>query len=122
MPFKKGQSGNPGGKAKYRKDNVQATIENVTAMAREMSIEALQVLSRIMRDKDAPPGVRRASCSDILNRAWGNPVSYNAEEDLLRRDLDILSDAELQQDIARLRAARDAGGGLAAAPDPKKPH
>jgi len=64
--FKKGQSGNPGGRPK---ENLQ-----LKELAREKTIEALETLSEVMGDKAAPPAARVSAACAILDRGYGKPV------------------------------------------------
>lgn len=65
MAFKKGQSGNPGGRPKV--------VGEVQELAREHSTEAIATLAAIMRDKKAPPAARAMASNSILDRAYGKP-------------------------------------------------
>ncbi len=122
MAFKKGQSGNPGGVPKGGKALAPATIEEVLDLAKTFSIEALQVLRTIMRDKKNSPTARVVAAKGLLERAWGAPVSYNAEEDRNRRELDSITDEELLADINRLRRTRAGGRAVPSPADPKIAH
>jgi hypothetical protein len=55
MPFKPGQSGNPGGRPKV--------VGDVQALAREHTSEAIQTLATIMRSAKAPPAARTAAAA-----------------------------------------------------------
>lgn len=125
MAFKKGESGNPSGKAKPFRDLGEATIDVVTGMAKSLSPEAVLTLRTIMRSKRAPWGVRVTAANSIIDRGFGKPVTYNAEEDLQRRDIDSVSDAELAADIERLRQAErphHPDGKIPPSNGAKKPH
>jgi hypothetical protein len=63
--FKKGTSGNPGGKPK--------AIVEVQTLAREHSREAIEGLVRILRDEKTPPAAVVAAANALLDRAWGRP-------------------------------------------------
>jgi hypothetical protein len=60
MAFKKGQSGNPGGRPKLAPE-VQALLE-------QFSPEAIMTLAEIMRDKKAQPSSRVAASLGILRK------------------------------------------------------
>jgi hypothetical protein len=63
--FKKGTSGNPGGRPKLLKD--------VRDLAREYTQEAIETFVLIMRNHKAPSATRLAAASALLDRAWGKP-------------------------------------------------
>lgn len=64
MPFKKGQSGNPGGRPR---ENYE-----VRNLARSHTEEAIERLAFWMRSDNAKASP--AACNALLNRAWGTPV------------------------------------------------
>ena len=66
-PWKKGQSGNPKGRAKIP--------EEVRELARCYTQEAIEAQVSVMRDTEAPPAARVSAAENILNRAWGKPES-----------------------------------------------
>ena len=61
--FKPGVSGNPGGRPRE--------IGQVRELARLRTEEAIDVLSTIMNDKDAPPAARCRASEALLDRGWG---------------------------------------------------
>ena len=63
--FKKGQSGNPGGRP--RKDI------RLVELAQEQTQKALDTLVRIMGDEEAPHAARLTAANSILDRAHGKP-------------------------------------------------
>jgi hypothetical protein len=78
-PFKKGHSGNPGGRPKEAKD--------VQALARAHTAEAVQTLVEVMRT-GSPDRARAAAAESLLDRGWGRApqtveVSTENDEPLL---------------------------------------
>ena len=69
MPFKKGQSGNPGGRSKV----VTTDGKTIRQLAREHSAEALETILNIMRDVSAPHAARLSAAQSIHDRGWGKP-------------------------------------------------
>ncbi len=65
-PFKKGQSGNPGGRPK--------AIAEVRDLAREKTKKAIEGLASIADDTKAPPAARVAAYNSLLDRGWGRPA------------------------------------------------
>ena len=82
--FKKGVSGNPGGRPKV--------LGDVQALARQHTNEAIKTLAAIMRDTKAPPAARALASTSILDRAYGRPAQAITME---RKNIDAMSDAEL---------------------------
>jgi hypothetical protein len=62
-PFRKGQSGNPGGRPREVKD--------VQALARAHTAEAVQTLIELMRT-GKPERARAAAAESLLDRGWGH--------------------------------------------------
>jgi len=63
MPFKKGQSGNPGGRPKQKKMVVEA--------ARAAGDGCIEVLRELVEHDD--PKVQMAAADKLLNRGFGKP-------------------------------------------------
>ena len=96
MAWKKGQSGNPGGRPR-------AEI-HVRDLAREHTAEALKVMVEVMRDKKAPATARLGAAQGLIDRAWGKPaqiIAGDAEGDPIRVDAE-LSDRDLARRIAMI--------------------
>jgi len=70
MPFKKGQSGNPGGRAHI----VTKDGKTLRQLSRDHTREALDVLLEVMRDKGAPQSARVSAAQMIHDRGWGKPT------------------------------------------------
>jgi hypothetical protein len=66
MPFKPGESGNPGGRPKV--------LKHVQEAAREHSSDAIKVLSAIMNNAKAPAAARISAASALLDRGYGKPL------------------------------------------------
>jgi hypothetical protein len=93
MPWAKGQSGNPGGRAKST-----AEVKRIRELARQNVDEAYQVLLDLMRNGESD-SVRRACARDLLDMAGvtakaledaeqpdaeANPCAGKSRDDLLR--------------------------------------
>lgn len=65
MGFKKGQSGNPGGRPKAFVEAIEAARGHVPA--------AIKMLAKLMQDPKASASARIAAASEILDRAIGKP-------------------------------------------------
>ncbi len=63
--WKKGQSGNPGGRPKE--------VAEVKIQARKHTKEALETLAKMMKS-GTPDRTRVAAAEAILDRAWGRPT------------------------------------------------
>ncbi|MGA7311591.1 MAG: DUF5681 domain-containing protein [Pseudolabrys sp.] len=63
MPFKKGQSGNPGGRPKI--------LADVQELARAHTTSAINALVQIVEDKNTQPAARVAAANGLLDRGWG---------------------------------------------------
>ena len=68
MPFQPGQSGNPEGGRLHNRLRSRAS-----ALARQYTEEAIDLLVDIMRDADAGPSERLRAAIAILDRGWGRP-------------------------------------------------
>lgn len=101
MPFKKGQSGNPSGRSRYRTKDGRTLSE----LARDHTEEAVETLVEVMRNKDAPPSARVMASDKILNRGWGQaPQTINITDDQLEEpDLSGLRDDQIEA-LRTLRA------------------
>lgn len=88
MAFKKGQSGNPGGRPK-----LPAEIVDVREQAKALTVDAINTLSEVMRSKDAPPSARVTAANALLDRGWGK--SEASVTVTTKRDASEYTDDEL---------------------------
>jgi hypothetical protein len=88
MPFKPGQSGNPGGRPK--------TVGPVRDLAGKHTKEAIETLASVMKDTSAPHAARVAAANGLLDRAHGKPsqpITGKDEEPLNGREMTDLERA-----------------------------
>jgi hypothetical protein len=69
MPFVKGQSGNPGGRAKAVLPDGRSLMD----LAREHTPKAVQALVEVMDRADASDAAKVSAATAILDRGWGRP-------------------------------------------------
>jgi hypothetical protein len=93
MTWKKGQSGNPGGRV-----GVPAEVRE---LARKHTPEAIERLVHWMRSSDARASVSAANA--ILDRAFGKPVQATAEL-TSNNEFSHLSDEEFNEQFKELAA------------------
>jgi hypothetical protein len=67
-PFKKGQSGNPGGRPKV--------VAEVRELARAHTAEAIETLVSIMTDPKSAPAARVSAANALLDRGYGKPPQH----------------------------------------------
>ena len=67
-PFKKGQSGNPGGRPKV--------VAEVKELAKEHTVEAIQTLVSIMTNPKFAPAARVTAANALLDRGYGRPAQH----------------------------------------------
>ena len=67
MPFKKGKSGNPGGRPKVLKD--------VQEVARSYTAEAMEKAAHLMRNAKSEM-VQAKALEILLDRGWGKPPQH----------------------------------------------
>jgi HEAT repeat protein len=84
--WKKGQSGNPGGRPRV--------LADVQDLARQRSAEAIDTLTEIMHNEKAPPAARVAAAGALLDRGYGKPTQ-TISQTLAKVDPATMSDEEL---------------------------
>src|SRR5678816_1784552 len=67
-PFKKGQSGNPGGRPKV--------VAEVKELARTHTGAAIETLVSIMSNPKAAPAARVSAANSLLDRGYGKPPQH----------------------------------------------
>jgi hypothetical protein len=112
--FQKGQSGNPAGRPS--RPEARKIFVDVKAAARELTQEAIDTLSAIMKNPKTPAAARVSAASAVLDRGHGRPAQAVAVS-VLDWDLDRLNDAQLAQ-FREILIALGAGMELATLPPP----
>lgn len=87
--FKKGQSGNPGGRPKLS--------EEFKELARSKSVRALEVIIEIAENPLADYTYRLKACEIILDRAYGKPVQQVDTENKNNNAITINLDGKLKE-------------------------
>lgn len=78
MAFKKGQSGNPGGRSPRRTADGRTLAE----IARDHTEDAIKVLAEVMKNAASAEGARVSAAKELLDRGWGRatqPISGDPE-------------------------------------------
>jgi hypothetical protein len=69
VPWQKnGPSPNPKGRPKQPK-----TVKEVCELARQHTVQMVEVLAKVANNPKSPPAARQAAASSLLDRAWGKP-------------------------------------------------
>jgi hypothetical protein len=97
MPFKKGQSGNPGGRPKASK--LPADVRDA---CRSKTQEAVVALYDVLMRKGSGPMARVAAAKEILDRGWGKApqaiaLGVRGAIDLSGMTTDEMADALMAQ-------------------------
>jgi len=105
MPFKPGQSGNPGGRPRGLARRAREKLGNDGERLLDFWIEVMDDVTRPTRE--------RLEASKLLaERGWGKPASFQLieEDDPLERDDAALEEAVAQfgQEVRRLAAIQEA--------------
>lgn len=88
MPFKKGKSGNPGG----RKPSLPIDL---ISLCRADTRESVETLIEIRKDAKAPHAARVKAAETILNRGWGTaPQTVRVEGEVVVHVKRIILDAD----------------------------
>ena len=83
--FQPGTSGNPGGRPR--------AAHSIQELAREHTIDALDVLVQIMLNEKAPPNARVAAANTLLDRAYGKaPTFSTTDPGTFKRAIDMTDD------------------------------
>jgi hypothetical protein len=97
--FKKGQSGNPGGRPK--------AVESLVELAREFTQLSVDTLVELVGDSKSNAAVRVSAAKELLDRGWGKaPQTSNVNVTTKRSALDWSTD-ELVATISERRVARE---------------
>lgn len=96
MPFKPGQSGNPGGRPKGK-------IKQIAAKAREHADDVIAALAEIVEDKDEKTSDRIAAGKELLDRGIGKALAITTQ---IGGPLEDMSEDELREILADIRAVK----------------
>jgi hypothetical protein len=99
--FKKGKSGNPGGRPR--------ALASVMDEARRYTFEAIRVLLKLMRNAESE-SVRLSAAEAILSRGWGRPIqAFQVDGRFLTKKLTELTAEELSDLEGRIERAGPQG-------------
>ena len=87
----KSKGGRPPGPAKTTRRNIMAAQRLFQAHAQE----ALETMIGIMRDPEAEPAVRLKAANDVLNRAYGTPVSTTVQVQISEEEREAIIDSSM---------------------------
>lgn len=107
MPFVKGKSGNPLGRARKTPD-----ILEVEALCKEHTPAAIKRLVAWMKSDNPKASV--TACVHLLDRAFGKPTQALEHKGTINHEISDLSDAELATRIKGELAALSGRGGKTA--------
>lgn len=72
--FRKGVSGNPGGRPAHRLPDGRS----LTELAREHTDAAVRTLAAVLQDARSPAAAKVSAAAALLDRGWGRPPQYVA--------------------------------------------
>jgi len=101
--WRKGQSGNPGGRPKV--------IGDLQEQARQWAPEALEALREIAASRDAPPSARVSAAVALLDRGYGKPaqsIDAKVSNEPSMAQLHLQALKELAERAKEQKAAREA--------------
>ena len=101
--WRKGQSGNPGGRPKV--------IGDLQEQARQWAPEALDALREIAASRDAPPSARVSAAVALLDRGYGKPaqsIDAKVSNEPSMAQLHLQALKELAERAKEQKAAREA--------------
>ena len=96
MPFKPGQSGNPGGRPKGK-------VKQIAAKAREHADAVVEELANIVMDKDEKASDRIAAGKELLDRGIGKSLNISTH---VGGPLEDMNEDEVRELIEAVRAVR----------------
>lgn len=86
--FRKGQSGNPGGRPKV--------VAEVRELARQHTTLAIETLAKIAKEADRD-AARVAAANSLLDRGWGRPLTEIEVKLALLKELESRTDSQLER-------------------------
>ncbi len=96
MQWKKGQSGNPGGRP--------AGYGDLRELARTHTEAAVQTLVEIMNDSGAASSARATAATGLLDRGWGRPEASLRLESVEETYADVLRRINEEEDAAEVQS------------------
>ncbi len=102
MTWKKGESGNPGGRP--------AGYGDLRELARTHTESAVATLVEIMNDSDAAPSARATAATGLLDHGWGRPeqsISTSVKEESYADVLTRINEEDAEETEKALPAPVD---------------